>query len=578
MTTAVRMPVKPSRIHAAAFATRLALVCSNARLAETGRQVVEDSVYAFTGFAPIRVDLLSDWTADPYGSRSWQWNTAAFNFLPGVVAHHALGNSPDAIDFALRALDSWRAASATVLDRYEFTRHDHASAIRAENIMLLLAHLHSRGLAHERWEDLVAMVDEIASLLEDESFYSRHTNHGIEQSRVLALVADMFPDAAASERRWKLAEQRLTEELRFAFTDEGVNVENSPAYHLYVCGIFIRLTDELPRERLVALNAKVDAVMPKAMEFITHIIRPDGKLPIIGDTAARRAGNRFRRYLDHPEYQWLEYATSSRVRGKPPSKTVAAFPEAGYLVVRDQWKPPQAPGREFHLILKCGCRSRYHRHDDDFSIVLVCGEDWLVDGGAYSYDEHDVIRRYLRSKWAHNVPVIDEGDRWLPIPRKLHATQLKVRQDEERTIAMATSAAYPGYNASRRLTVQPRKRCFSVQDRIEPVSGGPAKMFRSLWHVPAERDVYRRGQDILVRSRKGLQALSIRNVGAPFDAVGLLRPGLPGYANAVVSWQPNKLQPAKIIAFSMRAETLDSRLEFNLFEIPDPVLDGWEPL
>ncbi|MBE0690432.1 MAG: hypothetical protein IH587_09970, partial [Anaerolineae bacterium] len=46
----------------------------------------------------------------------------------------------------------------------------------------------------------------------------------------------------------------------------------------------------------------------------------------------------------------------------------------------------------------------------------------------------------------------------------------------------------------------------------------------------------------------------------------------------VVSWQSNKLQPAKIVAFSVRAEALDSRLEFNLFEISDPVRDGWEPL
>src|SRR5690606_39858716 len=62
--------------------------------------------------------------------------------------------------------------------------------------------------------------------------------------------------------------------------------------------------------------------------------------------------------------------------GQPPPSTVAAFPEAGYLVVRDQWKPPQVPGREFHMVLKCGFRSHYHRHDDDFNIVLACREDW----------------------------------------------------------------------------------------------------------------------------------------------------------------------------------------------------------
>lgn len=575
---ATRAPVPPLLIRTTAFSKRLALICGNARLAEVGRQVVDHSTYVFTGFAPIRVDLLSDWTVNPYDNRSWQLNTAAFNFLPAVIAHHAKSGASASIDFALRAVDSWLEASATVLGDYEFASHDHASAMRAENAMLLLAYLHARGLAPGRLAGLAALTDEIASSLEDDGFYNRHTNHGIEQSRVLALAAYMFPHAKASNRRWKLAERRLTEELAFAFTDEGVNVENSPAYHLYVCERFIRIIDELPRDRLTALNAAVDALMPKAMEFITHMIRPDGKLPIIGDTAARHPENRFQRYLDHPQYEWLEYATSGRVRGRPPPDTIAAFPEAGYLVVRDQWKPAQVPGREFHMILKCGCRSHYHRHDDDFNIVLTCREDWLIDGGAYSYDEHHPVRRYLRSKWAHNVPVIDEGERWPPLPHELHAAQLTVRRDGERTIAVATSASYDGCRASRRLTVQPRKRFFSVQDRIEPDSGKTRRMFRSLWHVPAERDIYRRGQDILVRSRKGPQAMTIRNVGAPFDAVGLLRPGLPGYANGVVSWQPNKLQPSKIVAFSTRAEALDSRLEFNLLEIPDPVQDGWERL
>lgn len=561
-----------------AFVRRIDYVCAHPRLPEAGRRVLEESVYSFSGFKPVKVDLLADWKSNPLQQRSWQWGTAALNFLPWLIAHHSRARTSGAIGFAMDAIRSWQAvADSGELKGYEFLDHDHATALRGENAMLLLAYLHRQGLEQRYWAELARFIDGIADLLEKDSFYSRHTNHGLEQSRILAMCADLFPAHRASPRRWKIASSRLMDELRFAFTSDGVHVENSPAYHQYVCDSFLKIADMFPRERLPELNGAIDEVMPKAMRFLVHIVRPDSKFPIIGDTGAKWAVNPFSRYASTREYEWLEYVASKRLRGKAPDELIAAFPEAGYVVLRDRWKSPGVRGREYHVVMKCGFHSLYHRHDDDFNIVMMCGEDWLIDGGSHSYAEQLPVRRYLRSKWAHNVPVIDRGgERWPRIRGGKHATRMVVTETDGNAFVQAESGAYPGYRATRSVEFMPRQRRFTVSDRIEPTEPRAAVQFRSLWHVPAKRDVYRRGPDILVRSRKNSLAMMISNVGAPCDAVGIFRPHLEHYANAVVSWKANTLEPAKIIAFSTKASSFDCRLRFDVLDVDD--LSGWERL
>lgn len=569
---------KVTEIRHDAFCSRIDYVCAHPRLPEAGRLVLEESVYRFAGFKPVKVDLLADWTVDPLQQRSWQWSAAALNFIPWLIAHHGRSGSFAALEFAMKAIRSWQAAvSRKLLQGFEFLDHDHATALRCENAMLLLAYLHRNDIGHAYWAELVDFIDGVVKLLEKDSFYSRHTNHGLEQSRILAMAADLLPTHRASTRRWRLAASRLLDELRFAFTSDGVHVENSPAYHQYVCDSFLKIADMFPRERLPELNDAIDAIMPKAMRYLAHVIRPDFKFPIIGDTGAKWAANPFTRYATSPEYQWLDYVASRRVRGQVPPETVAAFPEAGYVIMRDRWKSPGQRGREYQVIMKCGFHSLYHRHDDDFNIVMVCGQDWLIDGGAYSYAEQLPVRRYLRSKWAHNVPVIDMGgERWPRMHGRKHAAGLSVHEQDDGVVVDAHSSGYPGYTAIRRVEFTPRRRRFVVHDRIEPESPREAVQFRSLWHIPAYRDVFRRGQDILVRSRKNALAMLITNIGDPCDGAGIFRPGLEHYANAVVSWQANRLEPAKIIAFSAKREAFDCKLQFDMVEVED--LAGWDPL
>lgn len=561
-----------------AYSARLDEILANPEWVELGRKVVEEQVYCFSGFGAARLDLLSDWTANPFNDRSWQWQTASLNFMPWLIAYYGASAPAAEPRFAIDAVRSWCTATETGLRDYEFARHDHAIAVRTENLLLLAGYLASRGLCSDARLELEALIDGLCGLLEDDAFYSRHTNHGIEQSRILATAAYVLDGHPASARRWDIAMARLADELAFAFTREGVNVENSPGYHDYVCNAFLKIVRAFPRGRMETLRRRIDALMPKAMRFLAHIVRPDGKLPVIGDTQLRGVHSRFDAYADRPEAAWLEYATSNGRRGHPPEETTASFPESGYLIVRDRWRKVGDTGKDVHLVMKCGYRSRYHRHDDDLNLVLFFGEDWLVDGGAYSYEEASPVRRYLRSKWAHNVPVIQHPGRgWRALSTRSYGAALEVDlADDGSLAARARTGAYAGHRASRLLEVSRGRRSFIVHDRLDPIAPRGESLFRSLWHFPDDKEIYRRNQDILVLSTKSGRALRIRNLGERFGSVGEFFPEIAGQAGAVMSLRANQLAKVRVVSLNRRASSFESRLRFDILDKAET--GGWRLL
>ncbi|GAA3931709.1 heparinase II/III domain-containing protein [Luteimonas lutimaris] len=542
---------------------------ANDALVAAGGRLVHDDVVAVPGYPDTAVRLFDDWAVNPHQSRSWQWSVAAFRFMPSVIAHHARNDDAAALEWALQALRSWQKAIRGKLKRYEFARNDHAVAAQAENLVFLLAHLHMRGLREEAHQEVAAAIHGHADLLATEEFYSRHTNHGIEQARTLAVIADLFPDDPRSPARMALAIDRLVDELDFAFTREGVHVENSPGYHAYVCLSFLKIRDYFPQGEIAALADRIDALMPRAMRYLVHVSRPDGTLPVIGDTVEAPVPTYFRRYRATRDYAHLRYVATDGAEGVPPPHTTVLYPQAGYFIARDAWYPPGEGRRAFHLVFRCGYRSGYHRHDDDLSLVLYCeGEDWLIDSGAYSYAEQDPLRRYMRSKWAHNVPVVPgrPADRWDWVPPAAVLPMLRIPSTQGAGAVRGISHSYPGHVAMRDVQVDAVAREFTVVDSLIQ-SGKPRRRnYLSLWHVPADKSVRIEGQQVTLESKVTGRRLVIDNMGRRANEVRLLDPAIPGVDGPVVSRIAGRVEPAQLVAFEWSANHLHAMLRFRLLD------------
>lgn len=531
-----------------------------------GRELIEKSVYRFRAFPPVTIDLFENWTANPVSNRSWQWHSASFNFMPWLLALHAKTGDQRAIDHAAKAIESWHRQFVAVESGYEFAWHDHATANRLFFVLSLLCHLDDHpaqlGLDALLPAFLVAHGDRLCL----EEMYSKHTNHGIDQSRALLLLALCAPWLEQAERWREVAVLRLEDELGHAFAADGAHVENSPGYHQFVSNLFTDVLMTLGAALDADFREKVQSTLAKAAGFMAWIVRPDGSLPPIGDTECKPAINVYHTLAGTPEHARVQWVCSRGRDGERPDGWGKTFPDAGYFIVRSDWEKEEGlPGDACHLVFRCGRKSGYHRHDDDLAVTLWWGSDWLLDGGTYAYVEGHPVRRYLRSKWGHNVVVVDSGDYGWDRPGAGAPGSLReIGGDAARFVVKGETDSYPGLLATRVLTVEDRGMRFEVVDRISAweVETGPRK-FVSLWHVPAGKTVSVEGQTVRVVDANFMREMLIHNRGADFDRIHVVEK-FPNGDEPVWSRELNKFERCQLIMFERSGETFESRLEFQL--------------
>lgn len=162
------------------------------------------------------------------------------------------------------------------------------------------------------------------------------------------------------------------------FTDEGVHKENSPSYHFGMVASLKRSIDVLselfPSHGLDL--GRFNELVEKGSSFSKALIKPDGTIPLVGDSVYRVFGEQSLD-LESGNFNYLD---------------------SGYFIHRDVAK-------KTYFLFKNGYLSDYHRHDDDLSFVFsFLGEDVVVDGGMYKHDRRDKIRNWLRSFNAHSLP------------------------------------------------------------------------------------------------------------------------------------------------------------------------------
>ena len=181
---------------------------------------------------------------------------------------------------------------------------------------------------------------------------------------------DYLADAGA------LAQNRLLNELAFAFTRQGVHVENSPGYHKIMLG---RVKELIQFNELgdTKLSQKAIELTENLEKFLSAITLPDGYLPMIGDTRGNDKGI------------YSEYGSKIEMFD---------YSESGYCIVRG-FSNNQKP---YHLVFKCGHFTNYHRHDDDLSVHLYFNDELVFgDAGLFSYNEKDPKRLFVRSARGH---------------------------------------------------------------------------------------------------------------------------------------------------------------------------------
>jgi len=462
---------------------------------ERGRHFFVSAELYLGNFSGVTLVNPIDWQMDPFGNRTWQWFLNWFSFISDFIAVDHKDNNDSILVQLLEMIEDWSRCylNKSLNEPFEFIWHDHATALRAEQVTLFILYIIKYRYDwykqyQYRVSMLLAFLERHADLLHQDDFYTEHTNHGLEQARVLLMLSTVMLGVSHRDKWHTTAVSRINSELNFSFTEEGVHVENSPAYHYFVLKIFLGIISSYHADTLGELSDNFRLIATKALEYLTHIIQPNGKLPVIGDSDEFRVADIFNEYFSGTvAYEHFLYVMSTGKRGTKPSETVKYYPKSGYLIARDKWGEPGKLHLDTQFIFKAGCLSQYHRHQDEGSFILHAkGRCVVVDSGLFNHHRADPIRKYVRSRAAHNVVLIRGGvfqDVWHNI--KDSWNMLLTVGTENTYVLSYQSSIYKDFVVNRQLRLDLNNGRISGTDHIVSNDGQPF-IAEVLFHIAPE--------------------------------------------------------------------------------------------
>jgi hypothetical protein len=379
-----------------------------------------DNVYTIKGFEPVKEEGDLSWNENPYNDRNWQFQLHTLRFAVDLYTAYNATRDERFLSKLLFLIKDWIMDNDLVAPPSEFSWNDHSTAWRAmvfaylwENVQQLKCDPNMMNLfLHSIWEH--------GTVLAKPDFYKAHSNHGLTQAMALLQLSLMFPEMKHSNSWLEIAKSRIEQQMAENISENGVHREQSPFYHFYVLINYSKIS-EYARRHSVHLSDEFERRLKKMMNFAVHITKPDGSIPMIGDTGY---------YQDIWKLGGLEPIVESRetvkfvmskgTLGKMPEETSIVFPQTGYAILRSGWGEHERFDQERYLVFDIGPFGKAHGHNDAMTCSLYAfGEDLILDSGKYKYEREDVYRQYFQSTFAHNTVAVDrEGqNRASPILR-----------------------------------------------------------------------------------------------------------------------------------------------------------------
>jgi hypothetical protein len=453
-----------------------------------GRLLFASNTIEYGAYAPVPfVVSRLNWKEDPYANFNWQWYHHQLISVHYLLAVANRDHSQAAIDTAKAIVRSWAAANYASSSPSPMSWNDHATAYRLRTLLCFFECLRTSPTADPEFAGLLLrMIDTHCRVLADVKFYSRHTNHGFDQSIMLYWAARALPELADASGWLQLGRDRLRDEISFMFTSEGIHVENSPSYHIWLLSALEEIRFLLAANDRLSLESLISA----GWEYAAYVLQPNGRLPLVGDTESRDF-TKVRSSGDSPGFEEFLFSASGGKLGTRPLAVDRVFPRSGYAVFRDQWHHSDDFADSVYLFFKCSYLSDYHRHDDDLSLVLMAyGQEWLIDSGLYGYEEANPIRRYMRSAEAHNTILLLDGSAIrqvaeLPEPG---SGITSFGTGDCASYVVGRSRMWRGYMTERRIEYFKPRRII-IRDTIAPSEAGALNRpdFAVLFHTPTNK-------------------------------------------------------------------------------------------
>jgi hypothetical protein len=361
---------------------------------------------------PVRLAWPLTWTEDPYADAYWRFYFYGLRPTSHLLWAYATTRDARYLTRLKAILASYAARDAVrPFDRLTFD-NPHAAAYRAMVLTNTVVKLRRWAVLPAQLEhDLTASLRRLGAFLEEPRNFEQAHNHGYNEALALLLIARNFPQFPESARWAQLGVDRLQLMLDTTIDADGVEVENSPFYHVYVLGMVAEIATWAGQYE-PRLAAPYRAAARKMLRYAAYVTQPDGTLPMLGATARTNLSAQDPAVYGplrgtEPAFDWV---FSSGAAGRPPADGAALFPVSGLYVLRSPLADAPARTDQTFVTFDAGIYRTSHSHLDALSMTIFSrGAVVLPEAGLFTYDA-GVDFDYFHGTRGHNTVLVDGRD------------------------------------------------------------------------------------------------------------------------------------------------------------------------
>lgn len=308
------------------------------------------------------------------------------------------------MDLAWKFIVSFHSFLFSKKQKNSFITNDHTIAERIENLVYFgyVAKIMDFSIKFPYIiDDLITNSND--RLLSDDYYQFNH-NHGIIVDKALIIGAYCMNNKRSAEMI-NHAVSRIKQQIQFAFSPEGIHVENSFDYHLTITQL-LRSVNNCLYFINNAYYKELSEILEKTSEYLIYAFKPNLQRPLFGDSKGVKGQNRG--LIETNSHPCLEYINSMGQIGTRPKHLLSHFSNSGYVFIREHFNP-ESFSQSTWISLKAGFVTRTHKHQDDLSICLYSkGYDIFVDAGMYNFIPKNPYKEYMESIPAHTtIGIID---------------------------------------------------------------------------------------------------------------------------------------------------------------------------
>lgn len=347
------------------------------------------------------------WNENPFDENYWIFVFYSLRPLRHLLYAWQQTGNIEYRDHLIKIIDSFSENAEDSEYVYDTVADKHGAAFRAMVLINIKWKLSHELLISDAEENMIDnLIEDTTVYLVAETNFQKNNNHGYTQAAALWMVVANQDNLENRDWIYQLAIERLQYMMESIIGEDGVMIENSPYYHLYILNKVGEI-DRWGKKNGVMLPAIMEDRVPLMVDYAIRSTHPDGHVPLLG-AAIPGDGLTFHDWINfEAEYPELAWARSDGERGVMPLMLESYYPSAGQILWRSSWN--ESLDDTAHLLFDVGPYRTDHSDLDALTLTWWTGRPIIIDSGLYSY-EMSSIRDYFHGTSAHNTLVVDGLD------------------------------------------------------------------------------------------------------------------------------------------------------------------------